>query len=96
MSTLGIRLAGNRSFPTSAHPAHRGGIVNIYTYDMEKALATKRMERYRAEAESHRLAKSSRMPRQSALERMAGAIGRTLVAMGESLRVDRRPRLPST
>jgi hypothetical protein len=53
------------------------------------------MERYQAEAAEYRRMKAARSDEPGAMERLTQAIGRGLVSIGESFKVDRRPRLPA-
>jgi hypothetical protein len=69
--------------------------MNFMSGDMQLALAHDRVNRLRAEAESHRRARIANGPRSGAIDRVAQAINRGWASIGESLEVDRRPRLPA-
>jgi hypothetical protein len=62
---------------------------------LNQALAFEKMERYQAEAAEYRRMKAARSDEPGAMERLIQAIGRGLVSIGESFKVDRRPRLPA-
>jgi hypothetical protein len=62
---------------------------------LNQALAYEKMQRYQAEAAEYRRMKAARMDEPSAMERMIQAIGRGLASIGESFKVDRRPRIPA-
>jgi len=62
---------------------------------LNQALAFEKMERYQAEAAEYRRMKAARTDEPGAMERMIQAIGRGLVSIGESFKVDRRPRIPA-
>ncbi len=62
---------------------------------LNEALAYERMQRYQAEAADHRRMKASRSDEPGAMERMIQAVGRGLISIGESFKVDRRPRIPA-
>ena len=62
---------------------------------LNQALAFEKMERYQAEAAEYRRMKAARSDEPGAMERMIQAIGRGLVSIGESFKVDRRPRIPA-
>lgn len=62
---------------------------------LTEALVYERIDRYQAEAASHRRSRSSRPEGPGAMERIAEAIGRGFAALAEPLRVDRRPRIPA-
>lgn len=63
--------------------------MNAY---INQALAFERMERYQAEAENYRRMKAARSQQPGPRERIAQAIGRGLASIGESIKIDRRPR----
>lgn len=69
--------------------------MNFMSGDMQLALAQDRMSRLQAEAESHRMSRVANGRRAGAIERMAHAIDRGLASVGESFKVDRRPRIPA-
>jgi hypothetical protein len=62
---------------------------------LTEALVYERINRYQAEAASHRLGKEGRPERPGAFDRLAQAIGRGLTAIAEPLKTDRRPRIPA-
>jgi len=62
---------------------------------LNQALAFEKMERYQAEAAEYRRMKAARSDEPGAMERMIQAIGRGLISIGESFKVDRRPRIPA-
>ena len=69
--------------------------MNVMSGDMQLALAHDRANRLRAEAASHRRAMLAKSKSPGAMDRMVQVIGQGLVSIGESLKVDRRPRLPA-
>jgi hypothetical protein len=62
---------------------------------LTEALVYERINRFQTEAANHRRSRMARPQGPGAMDRMAQAIGRGLVAIGESLKVDRRPRIPA-
>jgi hypothetical protein len=62
---------------------------------LNQALAYEKMQRYQAEAAEYRRMKAARWDEPSAMDRMIQAIGRGLTSIGESFKVDRRPRIPA-
>ena len=65
-------------------------------YDANHAMANDKLNRYRAEAENHRLAKSARSDEPSGIERLFVAIGQGLLSIGETFkRSENRPSLPA-
>jgi hypothetical protein len=62
---------------------------------LNQALAYEKMQRYQAEAAEYRRMKATRADEPSAMDRMIQAIGRGLTSIGESFKVDRRPRIPA-
>ncbi len=62
---------------------------------LNEALAFEKMQRYQAEAAEYRRMKAARSDEPGAMERMIQAIGRGLMSIGESFKVDRRPRIPA-
>jgi hypothetical protein len=62
---------------------------------LNEALAYEKMQRYQAEAAEYRRMKAARWDEPSAMDRMIQAIGRGLISIGESFKVDRRPRIPA-
>ena len=62
---------------------------------LNEALAFEKMQRYQAEAAEYRRMKAARSEEPGAMERMIQAIGRGLMSIGESFKVDRRPRIPA-
>ena len=62
---------------------------------LNQALAYEKMQRYQAEAAEYRRMKAARSDEPGAMERMIQAIGRGLISIGESFKVDRRPRIPA-
>ena len=60
---------------------------------LNQALAYEKMERYQAEAAEYRRMKAARSDVPGTMERMIQAIGRGLASIGESFKVDRRPRI---
>jgi len=62
---------------------------------LNQALAFEKMQRYQAEAAEYRRMKDARSDEPGAMERMIQAIGRGLISIGESFKVDRRPRIPA-
>jgi hypothetical protein len=62
---------------------------------LTEALVYERINRYQAEAASHRLAKEGRPERPGALDRLARAVSRGFAAIAEPLKVDSRPRIPA-
>jgi hypothetical protein len=70
----------------------RGNDMSSY---LNEALAYERMQRYQAEADEYRRMKAARGDEPAVLERMVQAISRGLASIGESLKVDRRPRIPA-
>lgn len=69
--------------------------MNFMSGDMQLALAHDRMNRLQAEAESHRNARIADGQRPRAVDRMVDAFDRALASIGETFKVDRRPRLPA-
>jgi hypothetical protein len=69
--------------------------MNLMSGDMQLALAHDRMNRLQAEAADHRRARIANGPRLGAVDRMVRAFDRGLAAIGESFKVDRRPRIPA-
>jgi hypothetical protein len=69
--------------------------MSPYSYDMNHALANERINRYHAEASSHRLARSAGPQGSGAFDRLAKKVGRGLDSIAESFKVDRRPQLPA-
>jgi hypothetical protein len=68
--------------------------MNTYS-TLSEALVFEKINRFQAEAASHRLARAIRPQSPSARDRLAQAIGRGLAAIAEPLKVDRRPRIPA-
>jgi hypothetical protein len=65
-------------------------------YDANHAMANEKLNRYRAEAEKHRLAKSAKSDEPSGIERLFVAIGQGLLSIGETFkRSENRPSLPA-
>ena len=62
---------------------------------LNEALAYERIQRYQAEAAEHRRMKAASSDQPGAMERMIQAIGRGLISIGDSFKVDRRPRIPA-
>jgi hypothetical protein len=62
---------------------------------LTEALVYEKIQRFQAEAASHRLARAIRPQGPSARDRLAKAIGRGLAAIAEPLKNDRRPRIPA-
>jgi hypothetical protein len=62
---------------------------------LNEALAYERMQRYQAEAAEYRRMKAASSDQPGAIERMIQAIGRGLISIGDSLKIDRRPRIPA-
>jgi len=62
---------------------------------LNEALAYEKMQRYQTEAAEHRRMKATRADEPSAMDRMIRAIGRGLTSIGQSFKVDRRPRIPA-
>jgi hypothetical protein len=69
--------------------------MNFMSDDTQLALAHDRMNRLQAGAESHRRARIANGQGPGAVDRMVHAIDRGLASIGESFKVDRRPRLPA-
>ncbi len=69
--------------------------MNLMSGDMQLALAHDRMNRLRAEAADHRRSRIANGPRPGAVDRMVRAFDRGLASIGESFKVDRRPRIPA-
>jgi hypothetical protein len=63
--------------------------------DFIAALAFEKIQRYQAEATEHRRTKVARAQDVGAMDRMVRAIGRGLTSIGESFKIDRRPRIPA-
>ena len=65
-------------------------------YDTNHAIARDKLNRYRAEAANHRLAKSAESEEASGIDRLFVAIGQGLLSIGESFkRSKNRPSLPA-
>ena len=62
---------------------------------LNEALAFEKMQRYQAEAAEYRRMKAARSDEPGAVDRMVQAIGRGLASIGQSFKVDRRPRIPA-
>jgi hypothetical protein len=62
---------------------------------LNQALAFEKMQRYQAEAADYRRMKANRSDEPGAMDRVIQAIGRGLISIGESFKVDRRPRIPA-
>ncbi len=62
---------------------------------LNQALAFEKMQRYQAEAAEYRRMKAVRSDEPGAVDRIFQAIGRGLSSIGESFKVDRRPRIPA-
>jgi hypothetical protein len=62
---------------------------------LNEALAYEKMQRYQAEAAEYRRMKAVRSDEPGAMERVIQAIGLGLISIGESFKVDRRPRIPA-
>jgi len=62
---------------------------------LNEALAFEKMQRYQAEAAEYRRMKAARSDEPGVMDRMMNAIGRVLSSIGESFKVDRRPRIPA-
>ena len=62
---------------------------------LTEALVYERINRYQAEAADQRRANEGRSRGPKAFERIAEAIGRGFTAIADSLKVDRRPRIPA-
>jgi len=62
---------------------------------LNEALAYERIQRYQAEAAEYRRMKAASSDQPGAMERMIQAIGRGLISIGDSFKVDRRPRIPA-
>lgn len=62
---------------------------------LTEALVYERINRYHNEAAAHRRNRAARPEGPSAFDRVTEALGRGLVAIGESFKVDRRPRIPA-
>jgi len=69
--------------------------MNVLSGNLQLALAHDRVNRLRAEADNHRLAMQARPEAPSRIERVAKALNRGLHAVAESLKPDRRPRIPA-
>jgi hypothetical protein len=65
------------------------------SFYMNQALAFERMQRYQAEAAEYRRIKAVRSQEPRVIERMIQSINRGLLSISESLKVDRRPRIPT-
>ena len=64
-------------------------------YDVNHAMANDKLNRYRAEADNHRLGKSAKSDQAGGFERLIVAIGQGLASIGEGFRRDTRPILPA-
>ena len=65
-------------------------------YDANHAMANDKLNRYRAEADNHRLARLARSNEKGGFERLVTAIGQGLLSIGETFsRPDERPSLPA-
>jgi hypothetical protein len=62
---------------------------------LNQALAFEKMQRYQAEAAEYRRRNAARLDEPGVMDRMMKAIGRGLGSIGESFKVDRRPRIPA-
>jgi hypothetical protein len=66
----------------------------VSTY-LTEALVFEKINRYQAEAASHRRARAQRPQGPGARDRLSQAIGRGFIAVSGPLKVDRRPRIPA-
>jgi hypothetical protein len=62
---------------------------------LTEAMVYERINRYQAEAAEHRRASAGRPDGPSVFERIGEAIERGFAAVAESLKIDRRPRIPA-
>ena len=70
--------------------------MNQFPYDVNHAIANDKLNRYRSEADSHRLAKAGRSQRPGAVESLIVAVGQGLASLGESFkRRENKPTLPA-
>jgi hypothetical protein len=69
--------------------------MNGYSHDIYRALASERIDRYQAEAESHRRAKAARGRRARAVDRLVLMMDQGMSVIRTGLAADRRRRIPA-
>ncbi len=69
--------------------------MNVFSGDMQLAMAHDRINRLRAEADQHRLSAMARPDGPRPLERLGRSLNQGLRAVAESFTSDPRPRIPA-